>query len=153
MQNDLLTFTEAARIAHVSPETIRYWLKVGRVPKSYARIAARSGKPYGPRVRRADLEACLTSTKLERISSEIEGKLVSTRQLAGLLQVNHELARAIERKLKPKRYYLQPKSREFFIDLYETLNLIENDDWYRHLAILYRYNCSKPENHSCIYCA
>jgi len=150
MDEDLLTLEEAASIAHVSAETVRYWIKVKRINKHPIRISARSGKPYGVRVKRGELLSSLTDSKLREIENEIDDDLLTAGQIASRLSLRPDTVRAIIRKLKPTRYYVH-NDREYFTPFKELLNLMQDDDWYCAEYQMYRLR-HKDMTHSCEFC-
>lgn len=150
MDEDLLTLEDAARIAHVSPETIRYWIKVKRINKYPAWISKRSGKPYGARVKRGELLDSLTASKVSALESELGDTLLSPNQLAARLGIRRDLARIMVRKTGVKRYHLQ-NTHEFVIPFAEFMELLEQDDWYYSYWYQYKMKHRDP-SHSCVYC-
>lgn len=83
---DLLTWEEAARIAHVSPETIKYWKKTGRLQTVPKRISERSGKPYGQLVPRSELLKAIPSERARSLKESHPGKLLTVSEIATALR-------------------------------------------------------------------
>lgn len=130
MTDDLLTFDEAARLAYVSTETIRYWVKTKRIPTVPKRISARSGKPYGQLVKRSDLTAALVPTRIKTFNEEHGLQLKTPRQLAAFLGVTDGVARDIIRKLEIKKHKLFTNSADIYVDLGQVLEEMSNDPYY-----------------------
>ena len=132
MTDDLLTYKEAARLAHVSPETVKYWRKTGRL----------EGVPVGKgpngsvrrKVRRQDLIDCMVHKKLQRWEAELGSKLLSTREVACEFDMTYNQARRMARILELKKY--QPYAdRTTYYSYNELCEKMENDlNYYMYLA-------------------
>lgn len=85
---DLLTIEEAARVAHVSPETIKYWKKTGRLQTVPKFISRRSGKPYGQLVPRSELLKAIPSERARALKDSHPGKLLTVSEIAAALRCN-----------------------------------------------------------------
>lgn len=101
---DLLTWQEAARIAHVSPETIKYWKKTGRLQTVPKRISARSGKPYGQLVPRSELLKAIPKERIRVLKSSHPGKLLTINEIAAALQIDKNLAYKLVRRFNLERH-------------------------------------------------
>ena len=130
MTDDLLTFDEAARLAYVSTETIKYWVKTKRISTVPKRISVRSGKPYGQLVRRSDLTASLVSRRIQTFNEEHGVQLKNPKQLAAYFGVTDGVARTVIRKLDIKKYKLFPNSVDVYVDLYEVTARMSEDEYY-----------------------
>lgn len=115
MHDETVTIDEAARLAHVSRGTIQYWLRTGRLavdhvpPRSEWSERVRPGakKPYGIRVRRADVLAATFQQRAQSLKLEHSDlNLLTVRELAGVLSRGEEWARAIVRRFELKKYYV-----------------------------------------------
>lgn len=147
--NELLTFHEAARLAKVSPETIKYWVKTGRIKGEVVGRSKKGTRTY-KRVRRQDLLDSLTDKKLQRLEEELQTRLLSVKQVEREFGVTKNTAYAIQRKLKVKKYQIH-NDRNFFMDYHELVEKMAADDYYQyflepHLREKKRLACG------CVYC-
>jgi len=127
MTDDLLTYKEAARLVHVSPETVKYWRKTGRL----------EGVPVGKgpngsirrKVRRQDLIDCMVHKKLQRQEELIGSKLLSTREVAREFGMTYNQVRRMVRLMGLSRY--QPYSdRTSYYSYNELCEKMEDDPNY-----------------------
>lgn len=98
MQQELLTFEEAARAAHVSVETVKYWKKIGRLQTVPKRISARSGKPYGQLVPRSELLKAIPSERARALKESHPGKLLTISEIAQELRTTRSQVYMLVRK-------------------------------------------------------
>ena len=130
MQNNL-TIEEAARIAHVSPDTIRYWKKTGRIKTVPMRISRRSNRPYGWLVPAAELERARPELRMQRLKAEHPGNLLTAREIAAALG-RRDTARVyfLIRRYGLERHYID--GVQYMVDGEELWNRIEEDPemWY-----------------------
>lgn len=110
-----LTIEEAARIAHVSPETIRYWKKTGRIQTVPKRISKRSGKPHGWLVPVAELEKARPDRRMELLKTQHPGNLLTAREIARALGLrDSKRAYFLIRRYGLERYYVD--GVQFMVD-------------------------------------
>jgi excisionase family DNA binding protein len=150
VSDELLTYEEAAKAAQVSRETIRYWIKVGRLQKIHTGISARSGNPTDPRIRRSDLLSSTTDEKLKGLEHKLDTQLVSIAQISARTGLTRFAVRYMQRKFDLKKYYLH-NNREFFLDWRETLDKMEDDPYYRLFVLSLKADQRKVDC-GCIYC-
>ena len=149
MEEDLITFEEAAGIAKVSPYTIKYWVKTGRL-ESFSRKSLRTGRPWGQRVRRQDLVDSLVHKKLQRQEELIGSKLLSTQEVASEFGMTYNQVRRMARLMKLTKY--QPYAdRTSYYSYNEIREKMEEDPNYYiyaapHKLRLKRLACG------CIHC-
>lgn len=125
-----LTLEEAARIAHVSTETIRYWKKTGRIQTVPKRISKRSGKPYGWLVPAEELEKARPDRRMELLKKQQPGNLLTAREIARTLGVLKSRAYFLIRRYGLERYYVD--GVQYMVDGEELWARIEEDPelWY-----------------------
>lgn len=106
MEQDLLTWEEAARVAHVSPETIKYWKKTGRLQTVPKRISARSGKPYGQLVPRSELLKAIPSARARALKESHPGKLLTISEIARELRTTRGQVYMLVRKFGLEKVWI-----------------------------------------------
>jgi hypothetical protein len=151
MEDELLTLEDAARLAHVSRETIRYWIKVKRISKYPERISQRSGKPYGVRVKRGELLSSLTASKVSALEKELGDQLLTVGQVAVRLRTKPELVRLMVKKLGVQRHHLH-NNNDFVVPFGQMLDLLQTNDWYYSYYAEYKLRHRYP-NHRCAFCS
>jgi transposase-like protein len=122
---------EAARIAQVSPETIRYWIKTKRIQTVPKRVAERSGKPYGQLVPRSQLLSAMPDERIRVLKNSHPGKLLTVREISRALQVKKTLVYILLRRYNLQRY--QVDGWNFLVDGEELWGQMEDDPIYCHL--------------------
>lgn len=122
---------EAARIAQVSPETIRYWIKTKRIDTVPKRISARSGKPYGQLVPRLQLLDAMPDEKIRRMKDSHPGKLLTIREISAALRCKRDLVYKLTRRYNLTRY--QVDGWNFLVDGHELWDAMEDDPLYFRL--------------------
>lgn len=127
----LLTYDEAARIAHVSPETIRYWVKTGRLARKYSHTSARSGRPYGRRVSHSELVAALPANREKQMKDDHPGKLLTVREVAAALKISKHLAYILIRRYELEKFRIDGWT--FMVDGEELHRYLEDDPTYYYL--------------------
>lgn len=115
MHDETVTIDEAARLAHVSRSTIQYWLRTGRLAVAYVpprsewseRVRPGKKKPYGMRIRRADVLACSYSQRMRELKRDHEDlNLLTVRELASLYGRTNKWAYVTVSKFRLKKYYI-----------------------------------------------
>lgn len=147
--NELLTFDEAARLAQTSPETIKYWMKTGRIKGEIVGRSKKGNRIYR-QVRRQDLLDSLTDKKLQRLEEELGTRVLSVKQVEREFGVTKNTAYAMQRKMNVKKYRIH-NDRNFYMSYHELLEKMAADDYYRyflepHLREQKRLACG------CVYC-
>lgn len=122
---------EAARIAHVSPETIRYWIKTKRIATVPKRISARSGRPYGQLIPRTQLLDAMPDERIRKMKESHPGKLLTIREIAALLRCNRDLVYSLLRRYNLQRYKVD--GWNFLVDGHELADAMEDDPLYAPL--------------------
>lgn len=97
--SELLTIEEAARLVHVSPETIKYWAKTSRIETVPKFISKRSGKPYGQMVRRADVLDAHPVNRTKLLKQQSSENLLTVAEVARILNVTRNLVYKIVNRL------------------------------------------------------
>lgn len=133
MTDDLLTIGQAARLAYVSEETIRYWIKKRRLATIPARISARSGKPYGRLVRRTDVLSASPSSKAESLKASHPGNLLTVGEISSILEVERSTVYVLVKRYRLEKVYLDEWS--YLIDGDKLWDLLQGDSTYWHLII------------------
>lgn len=127
MTDDLISFDQAGRLANVSRETVKYWVKTGRLA-GIPTATTSTGKPYRFKVRRSELFESLTGAQIRELEKKIGSKLLTNGQIAQLfnfkstLSANSMLITLGVRKYKIHNYVLI--SRE------ELLQAMEDHPYY-----------------------
>jgi len=124
------TAEEAARIAHVSPDTIRYWKKTGRIQTVPKFISKRSGKPYGWLVPSTELEKARPDLRMKDLKSSHPGNLLTAREIAKLLDIQKARAYFLIRRYGLQRYYVD--GVQYMVDGEQLAACLEQDPelWY-----------------------
>lgn len=152
MQQEPITYEQAARLVHVSPETIRYWVKTSRLPTVPVRISKRSGKPYGKLVYPKDVFAATERGLIEKLKKDHPDlHLLTVSQAAAWFGVGHGLVRQWIRTFNVKRIPLHPGSRSFVISLTDLIDGLSQDYFYSAYAIAARER-NRREACACKYC-
>lgn len=134
MTDDLLTIDEAARLAHVSPVTIRYWIKTKRLAPVPIRIAARSGKPYGMLVPRSQLVKANPSQRMTDLKSSHPGNLLTAREIQDKLQLPKiTTAYKIINRFDLEKHYID--GCQYMVDGEELWQQLREDPTYWYLTL------------------
>lgn len=132
MTDELLTIEEAARLAHVSRETIRYWIKTGRLTSVPIRMSARSGRPYGQLIKKAELATASATGKLKQLQESHPGKLLTINQMCSTLGISRELGYRLLRRYNLEKHYID--GCQYVIDVDLLWQYIEEDPEYWYIA-------------------
>lgn len=132
MTDDLLTIEQAARIAHVSKETIRYWIKTKRLATVPIRISARSGRPYGQLVPRSALMTASPTGKLDQLQQSHPGKLLTVNEISRRLGVSRTIAYQLVRKFNLEKHYID--GCQYVVDGDHLWNLLQEDPYHWYLT-------------------
>lgn len=152
MTDDLLTYEEAARIVHVSPETIRYWIKTNRLPTVPARISKRSGKPWGQRVRARDVYAATEDGLIKKLQQDHPDlELLTTNEIKHRLGIHDSLLRSWIKFYGLKKYKLHPGSYSFLLSYKVLLESLEQD-FYNSPYVTKAYRKNRRVACGCHYC-
>jgi len=125
------TAEEAARIAHVSVDTIRYWRKTGRIRTVPKFISKRSGKPYGWLVPATELESARPDRRIELLKRSHPGNLLTAREISRALGLrDSSRAYFLIKRYGLQRYYVD--GVQYMVDGEELWARIEEDPelWY-----------------------
>lgn len=133
MTDDLLTIDEAARIARVSRETIRYWIKTKRLATVPIRISERSGKPYGKLVPRSALMTASPTGKLQQLQESHPGKLLTVGQIASTLRVTRDVVYTMINRFNLEKHYLD--GWQYVVDAEELWQKMREDYIYWYLTL------------------
>ena len=132
MDQDLLTFEEAARFAHVSPETVKYWKKTGRLQTVPKGISKRSGKPRGQLVPRSELLKAMPTARIQQLKTQHPGNLLTVGEIAGLLKIRRELAYLLIRRYGLEKHRVD--GWNFLVDGELLWEHLEDDPTYYYLT-------------------
>ena len=133
MTDDLLTFDEAARLAYVSTETIRYWVKTKRLATEPIRISARSGRPYGKLVRRRDLLSAAPRSRAQQMKDEHPGNLLTVGEIRSTLQITQDLAYILVNRFEMEKHYID--GWQYMVDGEELWQRMRADSIYWYLTL------------------
>lgn len=97
--SELLTIEEAARLVHVSPETVKYWVKTSRIETVPKFISKRSGKPYGQLVRRADVIDAHPVNRTKLLKQQSSENLLTVTEVARILNIRRNLVYKVVNRL------------------------------------------------------
>tara|TARA_B110000503_G_scaffold14157_1_gene19320 strand:- start:6287 stop:6706 length:420 start_codon:yes stop_codon:yes gene_type:complete len=127
---DLLTLSEAARVAYVSRETIRYWIKTGRLAVTKGPPSARSGRPYNTFVTRADLLKASPNWRDRELRAS-NGHLMTVAELADTLDMNLYSTYKLIARYQLEKIYITGNS--YLIDGSQVAEGMSDDPTYYHL--------------------
>ena len=130
--SDLLTFEEAARFAHVSPETVKYWKKTGRLQTVPKRISKRSGKPYGQLVPRDELLKAMPTARIQDLKTQHPGNLLTVGEIAGLLKTRRQIVYKLIRRYGLEKHRVD--GWNFLVDGEVLWDHLEDDPTYYYLT-------------------
>jgi hypothetical protein len=133
MTDDLLTIDEAARLAHVSTETIKYWIKTKRLATEPIRISARSGRPYGKLVRRRDLLSAAPRTRAQQLKSSHPGNLLTVGEIRSTLKIRRELAYILVNRFDLEKHYID--GCQYMVDGEQLWQKLREDSVYWYLTL------------------
>jgi hypothetical protein len=133
MTDELLTIDESARLAHVSTETIRYWIKTKRLATEPIRISARSGRPYGKLVRRRDLLSAAPRSKAEQLKSSHPGNLLTVGEIRSTLKIRRELAYILVNRFDLEKHYID--GCQYMVDGEQLWQRMREDPTYWYLTL------------------
>jgi hypothetical protein len=133
MTDELLTIDEAARLAHVSTETIKYWIKTKRLATEPIRISARSGRPYGKLVRRRDLLSAAPRTRAQQLKSSHPGNLLTVGEIRSTLKIRRELAYILVNRFDLEKHYID--GCQYMVDGEQLWQRMREDSVYWYLTL------------------
>jgi len=133
MTDELLTIDEAARLAHVSRETIRYWIKTKRLASVPIRISARSGRPYGKLVRSSDVLSSEPRTKSLKLRDEHPGNLLTVNEISSRLKINRGLAYNLVKRFELEKIMIDGCS--YMVDGNKLWEFLREDSTYWYLTL------------------
>jgi hypothetical protein len=133
MTDELLTIDEAARLAHVSTETIKYWIKTKRLATEPIRISARSGRPYGKLVRRRDLLSAAPRTRAQQLKSSHPGNLLTVGEIRSTLKIRRELAYILVNRFDLEKHYID--GCQYMVDGEQLWQKLREDSVYWYLTL------------------
>lgn len=132
MTEDLVTFEEAARIAKVSPHTIKYWKKTGRLQTVPKAISARSGKPYGQLVPKSELVKAIPANRLEDMRrSHPEKNFLTVREICAILYVDRQLVYKLAKRLELEKHWID--GWNWVVDGNQFWARLKEDHYYSYL--------------------
>lgn len=125
-----LEIDAAARIAHVSTETIRYWKKTGRIQTVPKRISKRSGRPHGWLVPSEELEKARPELRMKKLKQQHPGNLLTAREIAATLEIQIQRAYFLIRRYGLERHYVD--GVQYMVDGEELYRCLQEDPelWY-----------------------
>lgn len=133
MTDELLTIDEAARLAQVSAETIKYWIKTKRLATEPARISARSGRPLGKLVRRRDVLSASPKSRAEQMKSSHPGNLLTVGEIRSILKIRFELAYILVNRFELEKHYID--GWQYMVDGEELWQKLREDSIYWYLTL------------------
>jgi hypothetical protein len=133
MTDDLLTIDEAARLAHVSIETIKYWIKTKRLATEPMRISARSGRPFGRLVRRRDLLSAAPKSRAEQLKSSHPGNLLTVCEIGSTLKIRRDLAYILVNRFDLEKHYID--GCQYMVDGEQLWQRMREDSVYWYLTL------------------
>jgi predicted site-specific integrase-resolvase len=142
MHNDTVSLAEAARLAHVTRGTIQHWLRTGRlaidhVPPRSEIAKARNKhvtRPFGMRVRRADVLACSFAQRMSQLKDEHQDlNLLTVREFSNACSRHQEWAYRMVRKFKLQKYYVD--SVTYLVSGKEFWEKAQEDPYYAQLFL------------------
>lgn len=135
MTDRLLTYKEAGRRAHVSPETVKYWVKTGRL-SAYPKKSKTGVRPAKVFVSQTDLDQASVGEKLRSLEEELGSRLLTVKQICREFDIAHGTARGMLQRLQPTRHYLFKNNRNFYVSYHELLDLMESHPlYYEFIAV------------------
>ena len=129
--SELLTFEEAARLVHVSPETIRYWAKTSRIKTVPKFISKRSGKPYGQLVRRADVLDAHPVNRTKLLKQQSPHQLLTVSEVASTLQIQRNLVYKLVNRLGLEKVWVD--GWNYMVSGEHLIEALREDPTYWHL--------------------
>lgn len=130
MDQEVITIEEAARIAHVSRETIRYWIKTGRIQTVPKFTSRRSGKPYGQLVPRSELLKAIPSERARSLKDSHPGKLLTVNEIAAALRCDRQTVYRLVRRYGLEKHWID--GWNYMVDGSLLWDRLEDDQqaWY-----------------------
>lgn len=135
MSTTELTFKEAARLAHVSFDTIHYWVKSGRLATIPGPLSLSTGKPWGRRILRTDLLLASPSSKSKQLKSA-NRHLMTITELAKELGIGISTAYKLITRYDLEKTYVDGWT--YMIDGAQLADFMEDDATYSYLLKLKR---------------
>jgi hypothetical protein len=133
MTDDLLTIDEAARLAHVSTETIKYWIKTKRLATEPMRISARSGRPFGRLVRRRDLLSAAPKSRAEQLKRSHPGNLLTVGEIGSILKIRRDVAYILVNRFDLEKHYID--GCQYMVDGEQLWQKLREDSIYWYLTL------------------
>jgi len=142
MHNDTVSLAEAARLAHVTRGTIQHWLRTGRLaidhvpPRSEVAKARNKHvtRPFGTRVRRADVLACSFAQRMRQLKSEnLDLNLLTVREFANACSRADGWVYVMVKRFDLKKYYLDKVT--YLVSGKEFWEKAQEDPYYAQLFL------------------
>tara|TARA_B110000503_G_scaffold15887_1_gene22457 strand:+ start:151 stop:561 length:411 start_codon:yes stop_codon:yes gene_type:complete len=134
--SELLTIKEAARFAHVSYETVVYWIKTGRLATMPGPLSLRTGRPGGKRVSRANLLLASPSSKSKQMKSD-NRHLMTITEIAKELGIGISTAYGFIKRYDLEKTYVDRWT--YMIDGSQLADFMEDDATYSYLLKIKRH--------------
>jgi len=142
MSDETVSLAEAARLAHVSRGTIQHWLRTGRLAIDHTPPRSESAKkrtpgtarPFGMRVRRADVLACSFSQRMRQLKDEHQDlNLLTVRQFAAMCDRTEHWSYGVIKRFELQKYYVD--SVTYLISGREFWEKAQDDPYYAQLFL------------------
>lgn len=142
MDDETVSLAEAARLAHVTRGTIQHWLRTGRLvvdhvpPRSEFAKQRTPGevRPFGMRVRRADVLACSFGERVRKLQQQHEDlNLLTIRQFARACNRGEPWCYAMVKRFELQKYYVD--SVTYLISGREFWEKTQDDPYYAQLFL------------------
>ena len=127
-----ISLTEAARLAQVSRETIKYWVKTGRLAVVHREGPLKRGRP-GRQVLRQDVIAATHANREAQLKKSHPGNLLTIRDICRILKIQPALTWKLINRFSLEKTYIDGWS--YMVDgevLYEKL---QEDPTYWYLLL------------------
>jgi hypothetical protein len=144
MDDETVSLAEAARLAHVSRGTIQHWLRTGRLVIDHVPPRSESAKqrtpgnarPFGMRVRRADVLACSFAQRVRQLQQQhADLNLLTVRQLAKACSRTEHWTYTMVKRFELQKYYVD--SVTYLISGKEFWEKTQEDPYYAQLFLKY----------------
>lgn len=142
MDDETVSLAEAARLAHVTRGTIQHWLRTGRLvidhvpPRSEFAKKKTPGetRPFGARVRRADVLACSFTQRMRQLKEQHQDlNLLTVRQFAAACDRSHDWCYAMIRRFELQKYYVDDVT--YLISGREFWEKTQDDPYYAQMFL------------------
>lgn len=142
MHDETVSLTEAARLANVTRGTIQHWLRTGRLaidhvpPRSEFAKQRTPGevRPFGARVRRADVVACSFAQRMRQLKQQHPDlNLLTVRQIANACSRSEYWTYTLVKRFQLQKYYVDRVT--YLISGKELWEKTQEDPYYAQLFL------------------